>query len=130
MNAKYNEGRAAIAKADLDLDTATMTLIAVGGAYVFAAGHVYADVSPYVLDTDTSLGGNAVSTSGYFTTAAAVFTGLAVGEDPIAFVLRQASGLLLAFYDTLSDDTPVEGTIIGDGTTVTINAPALGWFRV
>lgn len=126
-NAKYDEGREAIAKATIDLDTATIDLVAVSSAYTFAAGHSSADLAG-ILDTDAALTGQTVSSTGWFTTDAAVFTGVAVGEDPAGFVLRVQGGVLLAFYDTLNNDQPVD--ITGDGTTLTINPPTSGWFRV
>lgn len=128
-NAKYNEGRVEIAKATMDLDTVTLVLLAIDSGYVYDPDHSYSDVSSYVLDTSASLSSNTVDSEGYFYTGAAVFSGLAVGEDPVAFILRESGGSLVAFYDTLADETPVEGTIFGDGTTMTINAPATGWFR-
>lgn len=127
-NAKYDEGREAIAKATIDLDTATIDLVAVE-AYTFDPTHSSGDLTN-IVDTDASLGSNAVDSEGYFSTADAVLTGLAVGDDPTAFIMRVQGGVLLAYIDTLDGDVPVEGTIIGDGTNVTIHKPSPGWFRV
>lgn len=127
MNGKYDEGRAAIAKADIDLDTAVVDLVAVSDAYVFAATHTAANLVG-VLDTAAALTGQVVDTEGWFSTAAAVFTGLTVGENVAGFVLRVQSGVLLAFYDTVTGDQPVN--IEGDGTNVTIYPPSDGWYRV
>lgn len=127
-NAKYDEGREAIAKATIDLDTAVIDLVAVG-VYTFSAAHSSADLTD-ILDTDAALAAQAVDGQGYFTTDPAVFTGLAVGEDPTAFILRVQGGVLLCYIDTLDGDQPVDGAVIGDGTNVTINPATLGWFQV
>ncbi len=127
-NTKYDEGREAIAKANIDLDTATIDLVAVEG-YTFDASHGSGDITG-IVDTDASLGGNAVDAQGYFTTNSAVFTGLAVGEDPTAFILRVQSGVLLAYIDTLDGDQDVDGAVIGAGIPLTLHPNPLGWFRV
>jgi hypothetical protein len=74
------------------------------------------------------LANQAVDTEGWFSTDEAVFTGLTVGEDVAGFVLRVQSGVLLAFFDTVTGDQPVN--IVGDGTNVTIYPPSDGWYRV
>lgn len=127
MNGKYDEGRVAIAKADIDLDTATVDLVAVDDTYVFAATHSSSNLTG-ILDTAAGLTSQAVDTEGWFSSDEAVFTGLTVGENVAGFVLRVQSGVLLAFYDTVTGDQPVN--IEGDGTNVTIYPPADGWFRV
>jgi hypothetical protein len=127
MNGKYDEGRAAIAKADIDLDTAVVDLVAVDDTYVFDATHDATDLTG-ILDTAAGLANQAVDTEGWFSTDEAVFTGLTVGENVAGFVLRVQSGVLLAFYDTVTGDQPVN--IEGDGTNVTIYPPSDGWYRV
>lgn len=126
-NAKFNEGRNALALKLVNLDTDTLTLVALSGTYVFDATDAYADLTG-VLDT-TTLTTTAVSATGWLSSDAAVFTGLAVGEDAEALVLRDTTAsVILAFYDTLAGDQPL--LIEGDGTNVTVNAPASGWYRV
>lgn len=129
-NQKYDEGRAAIAKNNLDLDTVVTDLVAIDTGYVFDAAHDSTDLSGFILDTAATLGGNAVDGQGYFTTNPAVFTSLGIGDDPIAFVLMQQGGLLLEYIDTLDGSIPVDGEITGDGTDLTINPPTVGWIRV
>lgn len=128
-NAFYDEGIAALNKADLDLDTATIDLLAIATGYDFDPAHTSADLSGLILDTAAALGGNAVDAAGYFTTDPATFTSLGIGDDPIAFVLMEQSGVLIAYIDTLDGSTPVEGTVLGDGTDLTINPPNPGWLR-
>jgi hypothetical protein len=125
-NAKYDEGRVAIAKGDVDLDTAVIDLVAVSSAYAFDASHSSADLTG-ILDTDAALASQAVDAEGYFTTDPAVLTGVAVGEDPAGFVLRVQGGVLLAFYDTSTGGIAI--ALEGDGTNITVNPPPAGWFR-
>lgn len=125
-NAKYDEGRVALAKADLDLEFATLDLVALDDSYVFDPAHTASDIAGAVLDTVT-LANQAVDGQGWLTSDPATFTGLGVGNDVAAFVLREQSGVLLAFVDTMSGQ-PVN--IEGDGTDVTIHPPLEGWLRV
>lgn len=128
MNAKYDEGRAGIAKADIDLDTAVIDLVAVDDTYVFDRTHSAGDLTG-ILDTAASLTGQGVDSEGNFTTDTAVFTGLGVGDDPAGFVMRVQGGELIGWIDTLDGEQPVDGAIIGDGTNVELNPPADGWFQ-
>ena len=124
-NAKYDEFRVALAKADLDLEFATLDLVALDDSYAFDAEHSAADLVG-VLDTVT-LANQAVDAAGWLTSDEATFTGLGVGNDVAAFVLREQAGVLIAFIDTMSGQ-PVN--IPGDGTDVTIHPPLEGWLRV
>ncbi len=126
-NAKYDEGRVALASAGIDLTSVDVDLVAVDDTYTFSATDSAGDLTG-VLDTAASLGSQAVDTEGYFTTDPAVFTGVAIGEDPAGFVLRVQGGELLAFYDTSTGGVAIG--LEGDGSSITINPPADGWFRV
>lgn len=133
-NSKYNEGRAATANSDVDYDTDTFTLVALEGytATEFDEDHDYTDITGIgtVVDTAT-LASTVVNANGSMTSDPVVFTGLATGDDPTCFILRDTTaGVVIGFIDTLADETLIEGTIIGDGTNVTINPPAEGWIRV
>lgn len=124
-NAKYDEFRAALAVGDVDLEGDTLDLVALDDSYVFDASHTDSDLVG-VLDT-ASLASQAVDGQGWFTSDPATFTGLGVGDDVAAFVLRVQGGVLIAFIDTMSGQ-PVN--IPGDGTDVTIHPPVEGWLRV
>lgn len=133
-NLKYNEGRAATANKDVDYDTDTFTLVALEGysAADYDPDHTYAAITGIgtVVDTAT-LANTVVNSDGSMTSDPVVFTALAVGDDPVSFILRDTTaGKVIGFIDTLSASTPIDGTIIGDGTNVTINPPVEGWIRV
>lgn len=129
-NTKYNEGRAATANKLVDYDSDTFTAIFVDSTYVFDVDDAFAALSGTDLDTAT-MTGLAIGTDGSITSDPIVWTGLAVAEDPIAFVIRDTTaGKLIGYVDTLAASTPIEGTILGDGTNVTINPPAEGWLRI
>lgn len=127
MNAKYDEFRAALAVGDVDLEGDTLDLVALDDSYVFDPAHTASDIAGAVLDTVTGLTSQAVDGQGWLTSDPATFTGLGVGNDVAAFVLRVQSGVLIAFIDTMSGQ-PVN--IEGDGTDVTIHPPLEGWLRV
>lgn len=126
MNAKYDEFRAALAVGDVDLEDDTLDLVALDDSYIFDPSHTASDIAGAVLDTVT-LANQAVDGQGWLTSDPATFTGLGVGDDVAAFVLRVQSGVLIAFIDTMSGQ-PVN--IEGDGTDVTIHPSVDGWLRV
>lgn len=128
MTAKYNEGRNGLALKLVNLDTDTLTLSAVEVGYVFSAAHDYSAVSAYVVD-EATLAGTSVSADGWLTSSNLTFSGIAVNDDPTAFVLRDTTaGLLLAYYDKFVGAQAI--AITGDGSAVVIACPTSGWYRV
>lgn len=127
MTALYDEGVAAAWKGNLDLDTATIDMVAVNPSYVFDAADVAADLTAFIVDTDASLGGNSVAATGWFTTSPATFTGLDAPEEVGGFVLRVQGGVLLSFHDRSTGGVVVD--IEADGSDLTVNPSSDGWFR-
>lgn len=124
--AKYNEGRAATATGDLPLDTATLVVVALDGSYSFDVDHTASDLIG-VLDT-TTLTNVTVTSDGWLQSDPALFESFSALDTIRQVILREDSGPLIAYYDTITGDQPLE--IEGDGTDVEILPSPEGWIRV
>jgi hypothetical protein len=146
-NSKYDEGREATAEKQIDYDGDTLRLYLCDQSYYDIAwdpgadpgeefigfDHTFADVIGILDTVDLSNVDVTDSTyefgAGWITSDPVTASGLAVGEDSVCAVLRDvATGHLLAFYDTFTNDQPWE--LIGDGTPQTLNPPLRGWMRI